>query len=236
LSEITSPPPTPQRLRITFGKRAAMKYLGHLDLAKTWERILRRAQILLAYSQGFNARPKIQFAAPLPLGYTSEAELIDIWLDKPIPLDGLADHLMSVSPPGLPIYDIHEVPHKSPALQTLIESATYAFTVEESPLSASDLAARCESLLAQEHIFRTRRDKPYDLRPLILALSVDAAGRIIGTLKVSASGGTGRADEVQDALGLSEYPTAIHRVAIGLSAVPHNAPAAESPDTPESED
>ncbi len=46
-----------QRLRITFGKVGSQKYIGHLDLAKTWERILRRAEIALSYSQGFKARP-----------------------------------------------------------------------------------------------------------------------------------------------------------------------------------
>src|SRR4051794_17382356 len=60
--------PEKQRLRIIFGKLGSQKYIGHLDLAKTWERILRRAQISLAYSQGFNARPKMQLAAALPLG------------------------------------------------------------------------------------------------------------------------------------------------------------------------
>lgn len=209
----------PQRLRIVFGKQGAMKYIGHLDLSKTWERILRRAQILLAYSQGFNARPKIQFASPLPLGYTSDAELVDIRLEKPIPLEGLAAHLMSVSPPGLPIYSVSEVPHKAPALQTLIESATYQITFED--VDPADLRARCEALLAQETILRTRRDRPYDLRPLIRALHVDEAGCVIVELAVSAAaGGTGRADEVIDALGLADRTARIHRTAIGLNATP----------------
>jgi radical SAM-linked protein len=60
-----------QRLRITFAKQGALKFIGHLDLAKTWERILRRAQLALAYTQGFNAHPRLQLASPLPLGFTS---------------------------------------------------------------------------------------------------------------------------------------------------------------------
>src|SRR5450631_4215598 len=113
--------PPEQRLRITFGKVGSQKYIGHLDLAKTWERILRRADIGLSYSQAFNSRPKMQLVAALPLGITSECELIDIWLDHAVPLAGLAEHIMAVSPPGLPIHQVAEVPLKSPALQSLVD-------------------------------------------------------------------------------------------------------------------
>src|SRR5260370_18015763 len=116
-----------QGLRITFGKLGSQKYIGHLDLAKTWERILRRAEISLSYSQGFNAHPKIQLATALPLGITSECELMDVWLDHPIPLNGLADHLMSVSPPGLPVYKIGEIPDKATSLPSLLQTAVDVF-------------------------------------------------------------------------------------------------------------
>src|SRR5258708_16341321 len=89
------PESQPQRLRITFGKLGSQRYIGHLDLAKTWERILRRAEISLSYSQGFSAHPKIQLATALPLGITCECELMYVSLDHPIPLDALAYHLFS---------------------------------------------------------------------------------------------------------------------------------------------
>src|SRR5260370_26719787 len=110
-----------QRLRITFGKLGSQKYIGHLDLTKTWERILRRPEISLSYSQGFNAHPKIQLATALPLGITSECELTDVWLYHPITLEGLANHLMSVSPPGMPVYKVEEIPAKDPSLPSLLQ-------------------------------------------------------------------------------------------------------------------
>src|SRR5438270_320738 len=124
-------PTSQQRLRIVFGKVGSQKYVGHLDLAKTWERILRRAALGLSYSQGFNARPKIQLATALPLGVTSECELLDIWLEHPIPIEGLAERLMAVSPPGLPIHKIIEIPLRAPALQTMLESSEYVITPGE---------------------------------------------------------------------------------------------------------
>lgn len=212
----------PQRLRIIFGKTGAFKYIGHLDLAKTWERILRRAQLGLAYTQGFNARPRMQLAAPLPLGLTSECEILDIWLEKAVPVEGLAGHLMAVSPAGLPIYQVFEVPARAPALQTLVASAVYRITV--SGIDREVLQDRVNTLLGQEHILRTRRGKAYDLRPLILALQMDDSGALLAELAIDQRG-TGRPDELVEALGIDPTTTAGHRVAITLRAMPAEAHA-----------
>jgi radical SAM-linked protein len=204
-------------LRILFGKYGALKYIGHLDLTRTFERVLRRAQIGLAYSQGFNARPRMQLAAPLPLGVTSQCEILDIWLEQPLPLEGLTERLMAVSPVGLPIYHIEEVPVRSPALQTLLESGVYLITLQ----SADDamLRQQVETLLSQPTLIRTRRDKRYDLRPLIVALSVDDQGRLQAELTLSEQG-TGRPDELLGALGLDSTTALIHRVQIKLRQYP----------------
>ncbi len=63
--------PTKQRLHITFGKFDALKYTSNLDIAKIWERVLRRANLPILYTQGFNTRPRLQPATALPLGITS---------------------------------------------------------------------------------------------------------------------------------------------------------------------
>jgi radical SAM-linked protein len=206
--------PQPQRLRIVFGKLGSQKYVGHLDLARTWERILRRAQVSLSYSQGFNARPKMQLATALPLGITSECEILDIWLERPLPVEGLAERLMAVSPPGLPIYRIEPVPLKSPALQALLERSVYLMTPRD-PVDVADLRRRVSDLMAQPEIQRTRHDKVYDLRPLIYALAVSDEGQIRAELALSAEG-TGRPDELLDALGLSVGSMGVHRVEIRL--------------------
>ena len=70
------------RIRVTFSKTYHMRYTSHLDVHRTWERTLRRARLPLAYSQGFNPRPKINLAAALPLGFTSDCEIVEFWLDE----------------------------------------------------------------------------------------------------------------------------------------------------------
>ncbi|MDP3186130.1 MAG: TIGR03936 family radical SAM-associated protein, partial [Anaerolineales bacterium] len=64
-------------MRITFSKTGALRYTGHLDLQRIWERTARRAGLPLVYSQGFHPQPKIQIAAALPLGFSGRAELVD---------------------------------------------------------------------------------------------------------------------------------------------------------------
>ena len=77
------------RLRITFSKGDTLKYTSHLDLMRIWERSLRRAGAPLAYSSGFNPRPRLQLAAALPLGHTGEAEWLDALLEEPVRVDDL---------------------------------------------------------------------------------------------------------------------------------------------------
>ena len=89
------------RYRITFSKTGTLRYIGHLDLHKIWERTLRRAGLPLAYSQGFHPSPKIQLASALPLGFLGRAEVVDIWLndsgeDTPRPT---RDLLQNAAPP-----------------------------------------------------------------------------------------------------------------------------------------
>ncbi|MBO9309128.1 MAG: DUF2344 domain-containing protein [Chloroflexi bacterium] len=216
-----------QRLRITFAKRGALKFIGHLDLAKTWERILRRAQLALAYTQGFNAHPRLQLASPLPLGVTSECELLDIWLERPEPLEGLAERLMAVSPPDLPVLKIEEVPLRAPALQTLVESAVFRIAprADSAPEAVAGMAERVAALLAQPQILRTRREKVYDLKPLIRALQIGADGALYADL-YSTPGGSGRPDELLEALGYQMVDFDVQRVALRLRDAPSDAVAA----------
>lgn len=208
-------PGNSRRIRITFGKRGALKYIGHLDLAKTWERVLRRAQINLTYSQGFVSRPHIQFASPLPLGITSECELIDVWLGGAFEIESIVPKVNAVSPPGLPIYSAVEVPDRGPALQTLVHNATYRISFTNALNSV--LETQVNDLLIQPTIIRTRREKNYDLRPLIIAVSIIGEGVLSVALSANEQTGVARADEFIDALGYNISEVEIHRFKLSLS-------------------
>lgn len=209
-----------QRLRITFAKTAAMQYTGHLDLHKTWERTLRRARLPLAYSEGFNPHPKIQLGAALPLGFTSDCELVDLWLETPQPLDPARAALDKALPPGIVIADVQEVPLQAPAIQTLVAAAEYCVTLPASA-NPADVAEKVAALLAAPALPRTRRDKAYDLRPLIEALTLEASGETgpMLVMRLAArEGATGRPEEVIDALGWPPTSAAYHRRQLFLTA------------------
>ena len=71
-----------QRIRVVFSKVGATRYISHLDVARTWERILNRAKVPVDYSHGFNKRPKMQFATATALGTTSLCEVVSTFGSK----------------------------------------------------------------------------------------------------------------------------------------------------------
>jgi len=209
-----------QRLRLRFAKGAAIKYISHLDLARAWERIFRRAGLPLVYSQGFNPRPRFQIAAGLPVGVASRAELLDVWLMQPLEPEEVLARLQAVAPPGLEILDAVEVDLKAPSLQSQVCAADYeAVVCTAEPLAA--IQARVEALLAAPTLPRRRLHKgewqTYDLRPLIHSITVTSGGeesdeRILVMRLLASQQGAGRPDEVLDALGLSLLPHSVERI------------------------
>src|SRR5215217_2612556 len=160
------------RIRITFAKQGALRYTGHLDLHRLWERAARRAELPLAYSQGFHPQPKMNIAAALPLGFSSRCEVLDMRLEREFPLEGLRERLQETLPTGIQVSNIEAVDDKLPALQTLVASAEYQVSLTETA-DRSQLERRIDSVMAAESIIRERRGKTYDLRPLIEELNLE---------------------------------------------------------------
>jgi radical SAM-linked protein len=212
--------PTKQRLLIRFGKFEALKYTSNLDVAKIWERVLRRADLPLLYTQGFNTRPRIQLASALPLGITSECELLDVSLRETVEPDGLIERLLAVSPPGLRIYEIQNLDIGHPALQTLVESAQYSIRFTDSP-DLADVTTRINTLLARKSIIKTteRKGKKHvsDLRPLIYDVSLQTTGDVLIHVAVGERGNV-RPEDVLIELGLETLPYQVHRQKLFLAA------------------
>jgi radical SAM-linked protein len=201
------------RIRITFAKQGALRYTGHLDLHKLWERTARRAELPLAYSQGFHPQPKMNIAAALPLGFSSRCEVMDMRLQDEIPLEGLCEKLQNTLPTGIRVLNVERVDDREPALQTQVDSAEYEVTLKE-PFDRSELERRVASVLEAISLPRERRGKSYDLRPLIegLFLSSTPSPLPVISMRLKAQeGATGRPEEVLDALGIPFEETRIER-------------------------
>ena len=202
-----------QRLRIFFAKTGPTRFIGHLDLARTLERSLNRAEIPLAYTQGYNPRPRLQLAGALPLGFTSDCEMADIWLLENVDPKLAKDKLIMAMAPGIIIHDLKEVELKSRAIQNQIRSGVYQISLLD-PIDIALLQQRISDLLASETIVRERRGKTYNLRPLIEELSWQEAadGQITLLMQLSLlPAKTGRPDEVLMALDLDPLSARIHR-------------------------
>jgi radical SAM-linked protein len=198
------------RLRITFSKQGALRYTGHLDLHKIWERAARRANLPLTYSQGFHPHPQIQLAAALPLGFSSRCELVDLKLNEPLSLDGLVERIQAAVPDGLHILQVEEIDERAPALQTQVLSAEFEVELLDG-IDLDELARRLDSVIAAESLPRERRGKPYDLRPLIEMLELHPNTAQLFIRLAAREGATGRPEEVLDALGIPLENTRVER-------------------------
>lgn len=215
-----------QRLRITFSKTGPTRFIGHLDVARTWERALNRAKLPVTYSQGFNRRPKIQFATATPLGTTSSCELLDVWFDERLDPAEAHEKMMSRMAPGIAIISVEEVPLSGAALQMLTRETTYEATIAADLISYEKLSVRVQEMLAADSLPRERyvkrKRKQYDLRPLILDLTTkpspteEEASQLIMKLVLEPSK-TGRPDEVLAEIGVDPLDVRVHRTEMVLA-------------------
>jgi len=196
------------KYRILFSKTEAMRFTGHLDLFRAWERLLRRAQVPLAYSSGYHPHPKIQIGAALPLGVTGDNELVDIETAEECGVDALTRQIAEAVPPGVSDIRVTALPENYPGLEKLVVAGDY-FTVPLEGAWPADLPQKIESLLASANLLRERRGKAYDLRPRILSLALDG-NQLQMRLRLEPDA-TGRPDEVLSALGMESLPVLARR-------------------------
>lgn len=219
-----------QRLRIRFARGPEAATIGHLDLARTWERALQEAGIAISYSQSARPQPRLTIAAGLAQGVTSEGELLDIVLAQSVPPSSVAERVGPHLPPGLSVRECWEVGIGLPSLPASVRWADYEVDLPVAE-SCDDVADAVASFLANEHFpwedTRGEKVRRYDLRPLVLDLRVEPAQegdgreshatRLVMRLRCE-SAGVGRPDQVVKALGLPR-PTRIHRRRLVLAEV-----------------
>ena len=205
------------RLRLKFSRGENLKFLSHLDLMRLWERALRRAGMPPAYSEGFSPHPKISLAAPLPVGVTSTAEIMDIFLGGRITPAVLVQRLAPQLPEGIAIIDVIAVGLQAPSLQSRVRMAEYLVEVKPGG-NVQPVEEAIASLLGKEtlawHHARDTGERYYDLRVLIediwLESKSDTTCHIGMRLRCGATG-SGRPEQVARALGFEDIPISIER-------------------------
>ncbi len=206
-----------QRLRIRFCRGQEVKFISHLDILRLWQRALHRAGISLAYSEGFSPHPRISLTAPLPIGVTSQAELMDILCTKWVSPHFLTAAVSQQLPPDIEILQVYQVALTMPSLQSQVRYAEYRVEVETEK-GQKDIESVVTNLLSIKHLpWQHRRDtstRNYDLRALINDLwLIDwySGYCTVGMRLRCDNSGSGRPEQVTTALGFTCYPQSIHR-------------------------
>ena len=186
------------RLLMRFQKKEEVKYISHLDMQRLFQRALRRAKLPCQYSQGFNPHLLISFACALPVGVCSDAEYVEVQLEKFVhPLD-CKKRLNEVLPEGVKVLNAVEPDENYPNIGSVIILAEYTFT----PENGDDYTEKINTVLSKEVIEIEKKTKKgmalVNVRPMIHRLKfVD--GVIKATLSCSNSENL-RADKLQEIL------------------------------------
>jgi radical SAM family uncharacterized protein/radical SAM-linked protein len=118
-----------QRLRVTFGKLGSMALISHLDLVRLFSRALRRANLPIAHTEGFNPLPRIALAKALSLGHSSTGEVADFEFTEPTAPADFQQRLAAQLPPEIPIYAAHEIAIDEPSADVTLQIAEYTLTL-----------------------------------------------------------------------------------------------------------
>jgi radical SAM-linked protein len=179
------PPPTVQRLRIRYTKRGRLRFTSHRDIARAFERALRRAQVPMAYSAGFSPHPKISWVGAAPTGVASEAEYVEIGLAEHRDLDQLKGALDESLPAGIDILEIVDAPSGT-SLPDRIQASHWKISLPGIDPAAAVRAV--EAFLAAETVPVERLTKnglrTLDARAAVVRISVETAGCAILDLVV----------------------------------------------------
>ncbi len=173
------------RLRFRYSKLGKVRFTSHRDMARAWERALRRAEVALQYTQGFSPRPKLAFGLALPTGCESLAEYVDVWVDETRSSAGLsgsiqdvASNIGSMLPEGVDVMNCLTVDEEVTSLQEEISFCSWV--VEVSSVSTRQLSEAVAGSLAASalEVKRERKGRLVtdDIRPQILNLSVENSG------------------------------------------------------------
>lgn len=213
------------RVRARYAKTGKLRFISAIDLGRVWERALRKADLPIAYSEGFSPHPKVSFAEALPLGYASVGEYAELTFATAIPLEASMAALNAAFPDGLCVVAAQEAPEGAAKLAKRLQASCWEldYPAEVSP----DVLQRAvEASLAASALPVARERKgettTVDLRPTLHALA--AEGRIVRAVLHHVEPQV-RPTELHDALRQAQgaaatlaEPALVTRIAQGLPA------------------
>lgn len=157
-----------------FTKDNSIKFISHLDIMRTIQRVIRRAKLPAEYSKGFNPHMTLSLAQPLSVGIYSEGEYMDLVMVEEIEENIIKEKFNEASPNGIKILEVKKVPQvinekKIPQVMALVEAAEYLINIRFK--STTDIKTKLESLLEQSQWLTLKKtksgEKTVDIKPMI---------------------------------------------------------------------
>lgn len=165
------------KIRIKFKKTGSMKFVGHLDTMRYFQRAIRRAGIDIAYTTGFSPHPIMSFALPLGVGVESEGEYFDIKVKSSLSSKKSIDLLNSQMAEGIEILSYRKLPENEKKSMSLVEAADYILSLREGYKFPENFSAGLKEFYSQQEIKIIKQTKKseriLDLKPLIFKMETD---------------------------------------------------------------
>lgn len=153
-----------------------MKFIGHLDVMRYFQKAIRRAGIDIAYSTGFSPHQIMSFAAPLSVGFESQGEYFDIELNSLTDEENVRDRLNAAMAEGIKVLAVHVLPDQESNAMASVAAADYLVSFRESVKLPDDWKVKLLSFYHQEHIpvmKKTKKgEKEIDLKEGIFQLEI----------------------------------------------------------------
>lgn len=167
------------RLILVFTKGSEVRFVSHLDMLRLFQRAFRRAELPLAFSQGFNPHPLMSFATALSVGFTSRGEFLDVILTQELDPESVRERVNAALPAGVEAIAAIDAGVSRVSLTSVMRSAEYAIDLSfDEPVSPERIEAETASMLAGDITVMKKTKggvKPTDIRPMILELRVEKA-------------------------------------------------------------
>lgn len=140
------------KYRVKFSKNGAIKYIGHLDVMRYFQKAIRRAHIPIAYTEGFSPHQILSFAFPLSVGFTSEGEYFDMELTEETDENVIFESLNSQLNEGIQIIAVKKLPDKSPNCMSSVFAASYEVTIKDKVSLPDDFQNKAIDFYSQQTI------------------------------------------------------------------------------------
>lgn len=192
------------KLRIKFKKYGAVRFIGHLDVMRFFQKAIRRAGIDVAYTAGFSPHQIMAFAAPLGVGLTSNGEYMDIEVHSLVSCRDVLEKLNKASVPGIEITSVKILPEGAGNAMASVAAASYTVRFKEGREPVTDISAVLPDFLVREHIIITKKTKKgareIDLKQGIYSLAYNSEQGLLTMLVDASSSGNIKPAQVVNAI------------------------------------